>query len=301
MHLATGAYEVLTTVRGDDVVQAVASRYEQHQERERILGALAVAGGIGLVLSTLAGALMARRAVQPMATALDLQRRFVADAGHELRTPLTLLSTRAQLLARHVSSADLPAGALSERIAGDVDGIVTDTAALTAILEELLIAADVREPVPTEPVDITDLVDSVIASAAATAESRGIALSADTAAGSTTVAAGAPVALSRCITALVDNALGHARRQVVVTVERHHGSVVVKVTDDGPGISADALPRMFSRFASDRSAGGTTQRVHYGLGLALVSEIATRHGGTVAAANRKPPATGAILRLSIPA
>ena len=52
VHLSTGAYDVLTAQRGDDTVQVIASRYEQHQERERILGALAVAGGAGLILAT---------------------------------------------------------------------------------------------------------------------------------------------------------------------------------------------------------------------------------------------------------
>jgi signal transduction histidine kinase len=59
---------------------------------------------------------------------------------------------------------------------------------------------------------------------------------------------------------------------------------------------------MFDRFASDRrasdAAGG---RRHFGLGLALVNEIATRHGGTVTAANRPPGESGAVLRLTLPA
>ncbi|MGI8458800.1 MAG: hypothetical protein ACR2LI_11910, partial [Propionibacteriaceae bacterium] len=108
VHLATGAYDVLTLTRGGDVVQVFASGFEQHQERERILGALTVAGGAGLLLATVAAALLARRAVRPMARALELQRRFVADAGHELRTPPTPLSTQAQLLARRVSSGSGP-------------------------------------------------------------------------------------------------------------------------------------------------------------------------------------------------
>ena len=84
------------------------SLLDQHQERERIIGALALAGGAGLVLATLAAVVLARRAVSPMAQALESQRRFVADAGHELRTPLTLLSTRAQLLARRIRSGSPP-------------------------------------------------------------------------------------------------------------------------------------------------------------------------------------------------
>jgi signal transduction histidine kinase len=309
--LSTGPYELLTVPRGDDVVvQAMASLLEQHQERERIIGALAVAGGAGLVLATLAAVVLARRAVTPMSQALESQRRFVADAGHELRTPLTQLSTRAQLLARRIRSG---AGEPPARGAGpgardrdqlitrDVEGIVADTSALTAILEELLLAADTRTPVPQEPVDVAQLVATAVASAQATAAEAGIALTLEPVTDDTVLPAGAPTALGRSVTALVDNALGHARSEVVVSVARRGRVVAVEVSDDGPGISEDVLPRMFTRFAGDRTETTTPgARRHYGLGLALVSEIAARHGGIVTAANRPAPDTGAVLRLELP-
>lgn len=301
IHLPTGAYSVLTVRRGDDVVQAVASRFEQHQEQERMLGALAVAGGAGLVLSTLAAAVLARRAVRPMAQALELQRRFVADAGHELRTPLTLLSTRAQLLARRVrADGGRPDPERDRLVSRDAEGIVVDTSALTAVLEELLLAADVRTPVPREPVDVRALAATAVGSAAATAEAAGVTLTLQVGDGPVVMAAGAPTALGRSVTALVDNALDHARSTVLVSVAQERRWVVVEVIDDGPGISEKTLPRMFSRFASDRPRAQTGERRHFGLGLALVSEIATRHGGSVTAANRRPPETGAVLRLTLP-
>ncbi len=309
--LSTGPYEILTVSRGDDVVvQAMASLLEQHQERERIIGALVIAGGAGLVLATLAAVVLARRAVTPMSQALESQRRFVADAGHELRTPLTLLSTRAQLLARRIRTGagdpPLRTGAQGtddrdQLIARDVEGIVADTSALTAILEELLLAADTRTAVPQEPVDVGQLVTTAVASAQAAAAEAGIALTLEPVTDDTVLPAGAPTALGRSVTALVDNALGHARSEVVVTVGVRGRVIVVEIRDDGPGISDDVLPRMFTRFAGDRT--DTTvpgARRHYGLGLALVSEIATRHGGTVTAANRPAPDTGAVLRLELP-
>jgi two-component system OmpR family sensor kinase len=296
VELRTGPYDVLTVRRGDIVVQAAANLFEQHQERENILGALGIGGAVGVVLSAVLGALLAHRAVQPMATALALQRRFVADAGHELRTPLTLLSTRAQLLRRRLHTNGEPAG--RDLTLRDADGIVDDTRALTDILEELLLAADTRTPVPQEPVDVTAIVTDAVSAAQAAAEASRITLT--LAAGSTmSLTAGAPTALKRAVTALIDNALSHAEHQVEVHVEARGSQLAIEVVDDGPGIAETTLPRMFHRFSSDRDQSTETAR-HYGLGLSLVSEIATRHGGSVRASNRTPPDHGAVLTVLIP-
>lgn len=301
LDLATGGFEILTVQRGDDTVQVIASTFEQHQERERILGALGLAGGAGLVLATLAAAFLARRAVRPMARALEQQRRFVADAGHELRTPLTLLSTRSQLLARRVRDTTTPAAQRDQLVERDATGIVADTAALVAVLEDLLTEVDGRTPVPQVPVDLALVARSVVASAQATAQEAGVTLWTEVDPGPMVVH-GAATALTRAVAALVDNALDHATGTVEVRLARAGRSVVVEVQDDGPGIPTDTLPRMFARFSSDRrpaaEAGG---RRHFGLGLALVSEIATRHGGAVTAENRTSPQPGALLRLTLPA
>lgn len=308
VHLSSGAFELLTVQRGDDTVQVIASRFEIHQERERILGALAIAGGAGLLLASLAAAVLAQRAVRPMAQALDMQRRFVADAGHELRTPLTLLSTRSQLLARRVRDETTPAGVQAQLIVRDANGIVADTSALTTILEELLMAADVRTPVPQEPVDLASLVSAAVDSAQASAEEAGVRLGVTVEGDQPMIVTGAPGALGRSVVALVDNAVEHANSQILVRVSRDRRSVVVEVIDDGPGISEAALPRVFDRFfSSGTGKASDDRRRHFGLGLALVSEIAVRHKGTVTAANRATGAdqadgsTGAILTLTVPA
>ncbi len=301
VNLPTGGFEILTVQRGDDTVQVIASTFEQHQEREQILSSFGLAGGAGLVLATLAAAVLARRAVRPMAQALEQQRRFVADAGHELRTPLTLLSTRSQLLARRVRDTTTPAAQRELLVQRDAAGIVADTTALVAILEDLLTEADDRTAVPQEPVDLAAVARSVVASAQAAAQQAGVTLSTEVdGAGSTTVQ-GAATALARAVTALVDNALDHATHTVEVRVSHAGRLVVVEVLDDGPGIPTETLPRMFERFSSDRRpTAEKVERRHFGLGLALVSEIATRHGGTVTAQNRPEPQSGAALRLAIP-
>jgi signal transduction histidine kinase len=296
--LSTGRYDVLTVRRDDTVVQAALNLVETHNERERILSALGLGGAVGVILSAVLGALLALRAVQPMAEALSLQRRFVADAGHELRTPLTLISTRAQLLRRRLYASTEP---VAEDLAiRDIDGIVADTRALTDILEELLVAADTRTPVPQEPVDLTAIVTHAVSAAQAAAEAAGITLT--LAPGPpTTLTAGAPSALTRAVVALIDNALSHAEHHVQVGLEQRGSQAAITVSDDGPGISDATLPRMFHRFSSDREQSTDTNTTrHYGLGLSLVSEITTRHGGTVRAGNRAEPDHGAVLTLLIP-
>ena len=72
------------------------------------------------------------------------------------------------------------------------------------------------------------------------------------------------------------------------------------VEDDGPGLPQDGAD-LFERFASRRtSAGAAPERRHYGLGLALVAEIAAQHGGDVTATGRADGARGARLTLTLP-
>jgi two-component system OmpR family sensor kinase len=286
VHAGRHEYRVRTERRGGEVVQAALDLRYVHEERDRLLQVLLLAGGVGLVLAGLTGAWVARRAVTPLVGALALQRRFVADAGHELRTPLTLLSTRAQLLRRRLR------GHPSE---SDVDGLVADARQLGAILDDLLLAADPRQEVPRQPVDLAALLREAVAATEPAATERGVRLEA-----STTPAAvdGYEAGLRRAVNALLDNGIRHADGVVRVVLTRTGRQARVDVMDDGPGIEADVLPTLFARFTPVPADTPPTERRRYGLGLSLVSEIAARHGGSVAAHNRAEG--GAVLSLTLP-
>ena len=292
-------YLVFTEARGSAVVQGVLDLSPDHAERDRLVGALLVSGLLGLVLAAAAGAFLASRAMKPLASALALQRRFVADASHELRTPLTLLSTRAQLVQRGLRRHQDPAS-----LAADVDGLVTDADNLAMVLEDLLVAADPRGAVADSPVDLAQLAEQVVAACRPAAADAAVTLVCVRPGHAVTVAA-SPGAIRRAVTALVDNAIRHARSEVSVTVLMHSNRAVIEVSDDGPGIDDEILPRLFDRFESSGSNGAATPegpsegRRRYGLGLALVSEVAARHHGEVSAHNR-PAMGGATLELSLP-
>ncbi len=304
-------YRTMTERRPDGfVVQAVLDLTPRQDDRSRILAAMLTAGAAGLVLAAAAGTWLGRRALEPLSAVLALQRRFVADAGHELRTPLTLIGTRAQLLRRRLqkvrdggepprawsAAGPLTAGTLADHALSDVDGVVADSAHLTAILEDLLLAADPRTGRAQRVVDLTALCRDTVRSAGALAHDRGVALRGPDPTADPAEVVGSAVALHRALTALVDNALRHARSTVSVAAARVRDHVVVTVTDDGPGIDPQVAPHLFDRFAAGTSAAEPGRR-RYGLGLALVAEIAAAHRGDVDVG--APP--GTTLRITLPA
>jgi two-component system OmpR family sensor kinase len=283
-------YRVKTTATTDGrVIQLLLDLTADHAERDRLLAAFAISGIAGLPLSAGIGFWLARRAVAPLAAALALQRRFVADAGHELRTPLTLLSTRAQLVRRALGVA---------AVSPHVDGLVADARHLADILDELLLAADPRDRPADELVGLPELVSQATDSARPRADELGVTLTCQTL-GEPSPVLGARAGLRRAFTALLDNAIRHADGEVRVTVRSIGRDMVVDVADDGPGIAPDIESRMFERFATSPSDAKPGMRRRYGLGLALVSEVAARHAGSVSVIDAQRP--GATLRLRLPA
>jgi two-component system OmpR family sensor kinase len=112
------------------------------------------------------------------------------------------------------------------------------------------------------------------------------------------VAVGDEELLCRAVDNLLANVHAHTPEgtAAVITAREADGSVVVEVSDNGPGVPADRLPRIFDRFYR---AGTPAQRPGSGLGLAIVTEIAAAHDGTVTAAASWP--RGLRVTLAVPA
>jgi signal transduction histidine kinase len=292
-------YRTLVVDRPEGRVVAMTDLAPYHAGRNRLLMALGFAELAGILASIAVVALFSRRSVRPLATALALQRRFVADASHELRAPLTVLHTRAQMLAHRVGTADV------RTLQKDADALVADTRALADIVDDLLASATMAAGQQArDRVDLSSVASSVRDSMASYAQSIGVAVtceceSVNAAAGFDVI--GSAAALRRALIALVDNALGHehAGGTVELRVRRDGPTVSVTVADDGVGIDPEAMATLFTRFS--HGVGHTTRegREPYGIGLALVREIAEAHGGTIAAASK--PGEGATFTLTLPA
>jgi signal transduction histidine kinase len=189
--------------------------------------------------------------------ARDSERRFVADASHELRNPVTALRGNAAYLVAHGADADTLAD------------IHADAERLSRLLDDLLaLAREDSGRVPQEPVALAD-----VAREAADGEA-GVVVETD----GPGLVRGDRGALDRALRNLVENARRHGPPggPVRVTVESSPVTVVLAVTDSGPGIPQDLAEKATGRFwrGPDADASGGS-----GLGLALVRATAERHGG----------------------
>ena len=257
--------------------------------RNRLLLALAVAELAGILASIAVVVLLTRRSIRPLVQAIALQRRFVADASHELRAPLTVLATRAQVLARDPRFANVE----------QLDALVADTRALADVIDDLLASAALTQQGHREPVDLAALAAEVCSSFSEFAAAGGVRLEVGEPTGDVEATVlGSASALRRAVAALVDNALAHEHPGGTVTVSttRRGADVVVQVRDDGVGVDPKTVNRLFERFAhGDNQIGGARR---YGIGLALVREIAEAHDGEIGYC--ETPGGGATFTLAIP-
>ena len=206
--------------------------------------------------------------------ALTAQQTFVADAAHELRSPLAALKLQAQLVERAGDDAARKVGLarLHERL---------DRA--THMVQQLLNLARFEgghTEAQHRPVDLGDLLASVVRDHVLLAESRHIDLGIEAPA-SFCIDADAD-SLHVLLNNLVDNALRYTPPggRVDLQAVRIDGRAQLRVEDNGPGVAPDQRERLFDRFhrLEGNAAWGS------GLGLAIARNIATHHGAVIALA-----------------
>jgi two-component system, OmpR family, sensor histidine kinase TctE len=212
------------------------------------------------------------------------EKRFINDAAHQLRTPLAglkaqldLALTETDIQARHDRLLKVNAGV--ERA--------------SHLVHQLLQLARSESAVPMQPLNAIQLARSIAQEAAPAALAAGVDFGYE---GPESTAPlmiqGQALLLREALNNLIDNAVRYAGRGASVTLrvkqqndsaEPQHSHIVLEVEDNGTGLSAQELPRIFERFyrASDTPGGA-------GLGLSIVREIAQRHGGQAIAQHMKP-------------
>ena len=216
---------------------------------------------------------------------------FVSNISHELKTPVGALALLAETLA---DSDDMN---LNRRLA---EKMVDEAHRAAGTIDDLLELSRIELGGQGEQEDVS--VTAVLRDATArhhlTAESFGVML--ETLDSNGLMVKGNRLQLVSAVSNLIDNAVKYSNRGGIVRVGAEHvgESIEIRVADQGVGIPARDLDRIFERFyrvdrARSRDTGGT------GLGLAIVRHIATNHGGDVSVRSREGEGSTFTLRIPI--
>jgi PAS domain S-box-containing protein len=196
------------------------------------------------------------------------QAQFVAVTSHELRNPISVLTGASSMLVNNWD--DLT----DDERSGMLDSITTSSSRLSRLLSDLLTSSRLESgamELHIQPVELLPLLEHV--SVTTSRMFGGAEL--DVQCPPALVVDADPDRLAQAIENLTVNALRHGSGPVELSASSSDDRVEIRVSDAGPGVQDVVLPRLFERFATGRSPGGT------GLGLFIVRELARAHGGDV--------------------
>jgi two-component system phosphate regulon sensor histidine kinase PhoR len=241
------------------------------------------------------GALIVFNDVTRLLRLENLRRDFVANVSHELKTPITSIKGYVETLLGE--EEEIPPHsreflAIVLKQANRLQAIVEDLLTLSRIEQESR-----REEIRLVAGSIKQALAEAIESCATRAADKMIEIGLDCP-DELTARINSPL-LEQAVSNLLDNAIKYSRPESTVRIEAEATAeaVVIRVSDTGPGIPEQHLPRLFERFyvidkARSRKMGGT------GLGLAIVKHIVQSHGGQVTAASQM--GQGSVFTITLP-
>lgn len=237
-----------------------------------------------------------RAARQGAEEAVQIRETFLAVASHELKTPLTALMGQVQLLQRRVSRDST----LNERDQRSLSTILEQCWRLNQLISTLLDLSRIqtgRLTIDPQPFDLAHMVRQVVTEVQPTLRQHHLSY---TGTGGPLVVTGDPVRLEQVLRNLLQNAVKYSPGggTISVRLEQQPSTVYLAVTDPGIGIPAAALPQLFTRFYR----AGNVHPFHIsglGIGLFIVKEIITLHGGTIAVESQE--GLGSTFTISLPA
>lgn len=248
-----------------------------------------------IMLAAGGGYYMAAKNIKPLEILFKREHEFAADASHELRTPLTVLSLGVESLQNDDES----------KLSGFAQEVLRDmqheTKYMSRLIEALLTLArgdEENTPLARTKVDLTEVAVKVCNKMRPLAGKKGLELEYAAGDAPQVFILGDKNKMEQLLIIFIDNAIKYSESgTITVTVDADSMHAVIKVMDEGIGISESDAQKIFERFyrvdkARSRAAGG------FGLGLNIARIIVVRHGGTVSVKPRSPH--GSIFTVRLP-
>lgn len=242
-----------------------------------------------LISSSVVSYFLAGETLLPLSELLSRQRQFIADASHELRTPLTSLKTALQISLRNTS--------FSKEMKQILESNLADVVRLDSLIDRLLVLAnqESKEPIKRQ-VDISVLATEAVDTVARQAQERSITIIVKAPSKQVYLD---PDAIRELLHILLDNAVKYSNPNGVIKliVSANIRRTKITVSDTGIGIAAQDIPRIFDRFYRGSEARQSAGTSGFGIGLAIVQQIVTRHEGVISVTSRVGKGTQFVVRL----
>ncbi len=214
----------------------------------------------------------------------ERRRRLLADLSHEMRTPLTVVRGEIEAVLDGLHPPE------------QLSNVIDEVDLMDRLLDDLRVLALTeagRLQLNTEPCDLQQIIDDVLASFASSIETHQIEVDLD---GEDLPEVRAdPHRIHQVLTNLISNAIQQMSEggTLGIKAEANSNQAIISVTDTGPGISPSRLEHIFERFVKGGDSAGT------GLGLSIARDLVEAHGGTISAANRSGAGAELVVRLPL--
>lgn len=265
-----------------------------NEARERIILVLVLINSGIFVISGAAAYFLSGRTLKPIKDMVDEQNRFIADASHELRTPLTAIKTAIEVSLRN-KNIDLTQAKETMR-----EGLneVNDLQSLT---DNLLLLTQYQKNngnMTFEKVKFADILKDINRKLAPQIKRKNIKITLNS---SDQTIYGNKASIIELFIILFDNAIKYssAKSTIFVSIHKKNDEVIVKVKDEGVGISQNDLPFIFDRFYRADQSRSKNDASGFGLGLSIAKKIVVMHNGRITAESKKGEGATFIVRFPV--
>ena len=267
-------YRIRETMNGNREVVMLSCETRLTAVRTIILiSAIACAGGILLAWALVT--LFSRRAIDPVIRNIEQQKQFITNASHELKTPLTVIATNMELL--QMETEDNPWVRSTQK----------QTATLRKLVDELVYLSRMEEAHPVLEIEALDpgkLLEETAEPFTAMAEYSGREMTVTAEKG--LQMSGDRASIQRLMSTLLDNAVKYASEGPICAEIRGEGrNIVLEVSNpvEEP-LTKQQCDQLFDRFYRMDKSRNKEKKSGFGIGLAIASAIAEKHGGKISAA-----------------
>lgn len=241
--------------------------------QERTLNTLVWINFAILLISGALGYFLAGETLKPIEEMVQKQKRFVSDAAHELKTPLTAIKTDFEVTLRDKNSK-------TDDFKNSLTSALEEVNSLSVLTEKLLKQSKYtyeEKPTNTEIFSVKELLSEIYDKHDA---NRIFILSFPD---EDVKAKGNRLEIKEALNNLIENALKYTPRdkKVEIKLEKLGREALIKVMDEGRGISKEALSRIFEPFYREDDSRTDSIKNGYGLGLTIAKDVIEKHGGKI--------------------